>query len=45
MVSFDVGKHQEVFLTECFNETGKIILTGAAIIIYPDKIELLKYDK
>lgn len=35
LISFDKDKYRGSFLTECFNESNKLILTGEAKIIFP----------
>lgn len=35
--SIDTGSSTEIFLTECFNEKGKRILSGRAEILFPDR--------
>ncbi len=40
LTSFENTKKQGVFVTECFNEAGKLIVTGEAKILFPNHFEL-----
>jgi 3-hydroxybutyryl-CoA dehydratase len=35
LINFDKEKYQGVFLTECYNDNGKLLLTGEAKILFP----------
>jgi len=35
LISFEKDKYRGLFLTECFNESNELILTGEAKIIFP----------
>ncbi len=39
LISFDGEKKQGIFLTECFNDLGILILTGEAKILFPRTFE------
>ncbi len=38
LISFDVEKKQGIFVTECFNDSGILILTGEAKILFPKTV-------
>lgn len=40
LISFDNDKFQGVFLTECYNESDKLIFTGEAKILFPKTFTL-----
>ncbi|MCF8374639.1 MAG: MaoC family dehydratase [Bacteroidales bacterium] len=40
LTSFDNEKKRGIFLTECFNESGALVLTGEAKILFPKTFEL-----
>ncbi len=42
LVSFDETKKRGVFLCECYNQAGQLLVTGEAVILFPDTFTL--YD-
>ena len=41
LLSFDNTKKQGIFSTECFNQDEKLVITGEAKILFPDKFEMV----
>ena len=39
LISFDGEKKQGIFVTECFNDSGTLILVGEAKILFPKTFE------
>jgi 3-hydroxybutyryl-CoA dehydratase len=40
LINFDKEKYQGIFLTECYNGNGKLLLTGEAKILFPQSFTI-----